>query len=656
MAAFGRGIPPAPIGPRPTRARKTACPVTGSVCRPHPSGRHGHCAPAAPHVHRRRRVGRLHWRCSPQRAWPTAATWGLRGIVEAAVAGRRPRAWRARPPRWREGRAGIAGPGRSRRRRPGHDVGQGRTRPRQRPTRTLTASLAAELDGAERPAPSASGEPTRHPRRGYPARLGGLHRPSSHPMPRRQRARRESNVTQRSREEGPPRWWVSVSQRDRDTMTATESGPVPAGTSALTVSGPGGGQPPVGSPRPTGCRVAATTRPWSAAPERQRELSRRLADRLPRWTSGCRAFSMTTWPACRTSPTCLAAPWPSTCPGWRGTLSLPVDTDHYASELITSYRLANGVLHNPRNDRRTTVGSSGLAEGGLPIPDDKLAVPRETFAFLPAPRYRPQSLCWSCRSRPRSRSGRRALSRCCCVRWSSSACRAGRGSGGWRPGSSCPAAWSPISTSRRRHLRQCRRSPMCRRTIRRSTRCTGPGIPAWSSSHPTWCQATKASFGPPHRDKATDRQIRDGMCWTDPAERYNGARLQGVRARRARRDRHDHRRQLLRLLQEGKSRRRSLYPPTFRRRGGGAPVARWCSRAGTRARSSSTRTPMTRPRSPRSSPAIRTCGARGGRVGAPAHPPGPGAGGGRRASGSPTGRSRGPTSRAWRNGFRSVRT
>jgi hypothetical protein len=69
-------------------------------------------------------------------------------------------------------------------------------------------------------------------------------------------------------------------------------------------------------------------------------------------------------------------------PGLARTLSLPVDADDYSSELITSYRLANGVLHNPRNDRRTTAGVFHIAEGGLPIPDDKLAVPREVFAAL----------------------------------------------------------------------------------------------------------------------------------------------------------------------------------------------------------------------------------------------------------------------------------
>lgn len=69
-------------------------------------------------------------------------------------------------------------------------------------------------------------------------------------------------------------------------------------------------------------------------------------------------------------------------PGVARELSLPVDADQFGSDLISSYRLVNGVLHNPANDRRTTAGVFHIAEGGLPIPDDKKAVPVETFARL----------------------------------------------------------------------------------------------------------------------------------------------------------------------------------------------------------------------------------------------------------------------------------
>ena len=63
-------------------------------------------------------------------------------------------------------------------------------------------------------------------------------------------------------------------------------------------------------------------------------------------------------------------------------LSLPKDADEFHSDLLSSYRLVNGVLHNPANDRRTTAGVFHVAEGGMPIPDDKLAVPKPVFAKL----------------------------------------------------------------------------------------------------------------------------------------------------------------------------------------------------------------------------------------------------------------------------------
>ncbi|MFT3942546.1 MAG: hypothetical protein QM705_01785 [Ancrocorticia sp.] len=63
-------------------------------------------------------------------------------------------------------------------------------------------------------------------------------------------------------------------------------------------------------------------------------------------------------------------------------LSLPSDADEFSNDLLSSYRLANGVLHNPANDRRTTAGVFHIAEGGLPIPDDKRAVPKAAFGKL----------------------------------------------------------------------------------------------------------------------------------------------------------------------------------------------------------------------------------------------------------------------------------
>ncbi|MFW5754293.1 MAG: hypothetical protein ACOCV9_05770 [Marinilabiliaceae bacterium] len=63
-------------------------------------------------------------------------------------------------------------------------------------------------------------------------------------------------------------------------------------------------------------------------------------------------------------------------------LSLPPDKDEFEADIIQSYRLKQGILNNPVNDRRTTKGVFHVAEGGLPIPHDKKAVPKETFARM----------------------------------------------------------------------------------------------------------------------------------------------------------------------------------------------------------------------------------------------------------------------------------
>ena len=52
------------------------------------------------------------------------------------------------------------------------------------------------------------------------------------------------------------------------------------------------------------------------------------------------------------------------------------------TELLASYAVSNGVLHNPRADRRTTAGTFHVVEGGLPVPGDKKEVPRAAFAEL----------------------------------------------------------------------------------------------------------------------------------------------------------------------------------------------------------------------------------------------------------------------------------
>ncbi len=284
-------------------------------------------------------------------------------------------------------------------------------------------------------------------------------------------------------------------------------------------------------------RVAATAPDESAdddlvAPllERQRELSRRLADRLPPVDERIEAFLTSYLAGLDDIPTLPHRTFTLDLPGLARTLSLPVDSDRYESELLTSYRLANGVLHNPRNDRRTTAGVFHIAEGGLPISDDKLAVPREVFARLLARAFAPptaalelpitstqpeQASCFVSlllrplvvvgvpgRSRERRMETRFIVPGSMVANLDFVEGIFGNAGDPYLPEND--AALDPLGW----------------------TGHTGLVVLA-----PHLTSVTKASLGLPHVSEATPRQVRDGMCWTDPAERYNDGKAFKVTAR-----------------------------------------------------------------------------------------------------------------------------
>jgi phosphoenolpyruvate carboxykinase (diphosphate) len=70
-------------------------------------------------------------------------------------------------------------------------------------------------------------------------------------------------------------------------------------------------------------------------------------------------------------------------------MSLPPGRNTFSSPYLSSYRVAQGVLHNPRSDRRTTKGVFHIAEGGFPVPADKQAAPKQAFAALLAAALQP---------------------------------------------------------------------------------------------------------------------------------------------------------------------------------------------------------------------------------------------------------------------------
>ncbi|WP_319244231.1 hypothetical protein [uncultured Propionivibrio sp.] len=115
---------------------------------------------------------------------------------------------------------------------------------------------------------------------------------------------------------------------------------------------------------------------------RQRELSRRLSDRLCATDARIQNFLKEYLADTGSAPSLPRRTLVLDQAGLARGLSLPHDADKFKSPLLSSYRLRNGVLHNPANDRRTTAGVFHVVEGGLPTPDDKLEVPKIAFSKL----------------------------------------------------------------------------------------------------------------------------------------------------------------------------------------------------------------------------------------------------------------------------------
>ncbi len=272
---------------------------------------------------------------------------------------------------------------------------------------------------------------------------------------------------------------------------------------------------------------------------RQRELSRRLSDRLCAADQRIQTF-LDDYLA-DVYPGDLAADRPMLPrrtlvldePGLARAISLPVNGDSFSSPLLSSYRLANGVLHNPANDRRTTAGVFHIAEGGLPIPDDKIAAPKAVFGRLLTLAFRP----------PEGDLVLPYLSHtdhpaACFVSLL------------LRPLVS-PAV-PGYATERRMETRFIVPGGLVAHPdivegifgnggdpyLPEHDASLDPGT--WTGTTgcvilaPHLTRVTKKELGLPHIDDATPRQRRDGMCWSKPDERYNGGQAFKICARDAR--------------------------------------------------------------------------------------------------------------------------
>jgi hypothetical protein len=204
-------------------------------------------------------------------------------------------------------------------------------------------------------------------------------------------------------------------------------------------------------------------------------------------------------------------------------LSLPVDGDSFRNELIHSYRVQNGVLHNPLSDRRTTSGTFHVCEGGLPVPADKKVTPKVAFARLFRRAFQaPREMLALPYTAKRPQAVETFVSLLL------------------RP-LVCPAVGG-VTPEKRLEVRFFAPGGLVSNLdfvesifgnggdpflpendagldVEHWTGHTGAVILA-----PHLTLATKRELGLPRVTEATDRQRRDGMCWEDEAERYNDGR------------------------------------------------------------------------------------------------------------------------------------
>jgi hypothetical protein len=207
-------------------------------------------------------------------------------------------------------------------------------------------------------------------------------------------------------------------------------------------------------------------------------------------------------------------------PGLAREMSLPPDSASFASPYLNSYRIPQGVLHNPKSDRRTTQGIFHIVEGGLPVPADKIAVPKQAFAALLRTALQPprdvMELPFTANQEQKVRLFVTLLLRPLV----------------------CPA--TPTDPEKTMEIRFFVPGSLVSNLDFVEGIFGNGGDPylpendsALDAEHwtghsgcvilaPHLAGVKKKDLGLPHYDQATERQRRDGVCWRDPNEPYNG--------------------------------------------------------------------------------------------------------------------------------------
>ncbi|MBU1722233.1 MAG: hypothetical protein KJ892_00090, partial [Gammaproteobacteria bacterium] len=211
-------------------------------------------------------------------------------------------------------------------------------------------------------------------------------------------------------------------------------------------------------------------------------------------------------------------------------LSLPSDGDEFKSDIVSSYRIKQGILHNPANDRRTTKGSFHIAEGGLPIPGDKKAVPKLAYARMLAHALNPPDelleLPFTANEEQKARLFVSLLLRpVVCPEIPGVDAEKSMEIRFFAPGnlvSNLDFVESIFGNAGNPYLPK----HDAALDVEHWTGHTGCVILA-----PHLTRLTKQELGLPHYDQASERQRKDGMCWQEEGERYNDGNAFKVTAR-----------------------------------------------------------------------------------------------------------------------------
>ncbi|MBN2806295.1 MAG: hypothetical protein JXR22_06520 [Prolixibacteraceae bacterium] len=211
-------------------------------------------------------------------------------------------------------------------------------------------------------------------------------------------------------------------------------------------------------------------------------------------------------------------------------MSIPPNADVYETDIVKTYRTAQGILHNPKEDKRTTKGVFHVCEGGFPIADDKKAVPKATFARLLQAAFNPPEdlkiLPYTANQEDKARMFVSLLLRPVVVpavpgvtREKTMEVRF------FAPGNligNLDFVESIFGNAGDPHL------PENDAALDPEgwTGHTGCVILATHLIH-----TKKKDLGLPHYDQATERQRRDGMCWKDENEKYNDGSAFKITAR-----------------------------------------------------------------------------------------------------------------------------